>query len=274
MTESRSKAEWQERSKAWATTTVQGKSQDDNFNQMIIAEAAIKPGEEVLDIATGGGNPAVSTALSMDGRGSVTCTDLTQRMLETTRGRAENLSLPNMRFATADMRDLPFADGTFDCATCRFGIMFPDNKIAAAAEAQRVLRPGGRIAYLIWGPYEENPAFYVPRRAVAAYFGEQEKPAPARHSMSAPGTLKDILDGADFGRTEERKLRYKNRVDDLDTYVTNGLKRSFAKKTGSLSSADFDQLKQALFAAWEPFREDGAVQVPNFARLGLGWKAN
>ena len=75
MTESRSKAEWQERSKAWATTTVQGKSQDDNFNQMIIAEAAIKPGEEVLDIATGGGNPAVSTALSMDGRGSVTCTD-------------------------------------------------------------------------------------------------------------------------------------------------------------------------------------------------------
>ena len=273
MTDSRSKAEWQERSKAWATTTVQGKSQDDNFNQMIIAEAAIKPGEEILDIATGGGNPAVSTALSMDNRGSVTCTDLTPRMLETTRGRAENLSLPIMNFAAADMRSLPFQDATFDCATCRFGIMFPDDKIAAAAEALRVLKPGGRAAYLVWGPYEENPAFYVPRRAVSAYFGEQEEPVPARHSMSPPGTLKDILDGAGFDRAEERELRYKNRVDDLDTYVSNGLKRSFAKKTESLSSAEFDNLKQALFAAWEPFREDGIVHVPNFARLGLGWKA-
>jgi SAM-dependent methyltransferase len=272
MTDSRSRDEWQERSKAWAATGPQGKSQDDSFNQMIIAEAAIKPGEDVLDIATGGGNPAVSTALSMNGHGSVTCTDLTPRMLETTRVRAENLSLAIMRFAAADMRALPFPDGTFDCITCRFGIMFPDDKIAAASEARRVLKPGGRIAYVVWGPYEENPAFYVPRRAVAAYFGDQKEPAPARHSMSPPGTLKTILDGAGYARTEERDLRYKNRVDDLDTYVSNGLKRSFAKKLDGMADAEIDALKRALLAAWEPFREDGVVQVPNYARLGLGWK--
>ena len=272
MTDSRSRDEWQERSKVWAATSPQGKSQDDSFNQMIIAEAAIKPGEDVLDIATGGGNPAVSTALWMDGRGSVTCTDVTPRMLETARGRAEILSLPIMRFAAADMRALPFADETFDCITCRFGIMFPDDKIAAAVEARRVLKPGGRIAYVVWGPYEENPAFYVPRRTVAAYFGEPEEPAPARHSMSAPGTLAAILDGAGYTRTEERELRYKNQIDDLDTYVSNGLKRSFAKKLDGMTDAEIGALKPALFAAWKPFSEDGIVQVPNYARLGLGWR--
>ena len=272
MTDSRTRDEWQERSKIWAAIANLGKTQDDSFNQMIIAEAAIKPGEDILDIATGGGNPAVSTALSMDGHGSITCTDLTPSMLETTRGRAENLSLPIMRFAAADMGALPFPDNTFDCITCRFGIMFPDDKISAASEARRVLKPGGRIAYVVWGPYEGNPAFYVPRRTVAAYFGEPEEPAPARHSMSAPGTLKAILDGAGYIRTEERELRYKNRVDDLDSYVSNGLKRSFTKNIDGLTEAQISDLKQGMFADWEPFREDGVVQVPNFARLGLGWK--
>ena len=274
MTDSRSRDEWQERSKVWAATAPQGKSPDDNFNQMIIAEAAIKPGEDVLDIATGGGNPAVSTALSLNGHGSVTCTDLTPRMLETTRGRAETLALAIMRYAAADMRSLPFPDDIFDCVTCRFGIMFPDDKIAAASEARRVLKPGGRAAYLVWGPYDENPAFYVPRRAVASFFGDQEEPAPARHSLSAPGTLTTILDSAGYARTEECELRYKNRVDDLDSYVSNGLKRSFAKKIDGMTEVEINTLKQALFAAWEPFREDGVVQVPNYARLGLGWKGS
>lgn len=273
MTQDRTRDQWQERSKAWAKTAVQGKSQDDSFNQMIIAEAGIAPGEDVLDIASGTGNPAVSIALSMDGKGSITCTDLTPRMLEAARGRADNLDLGRMRFTAADMTALPFPDGTFDCVTCRFGIMFPDDKIAAAAEALRVLRPGGRIAYVVWGPYEENPPFYVPRRAVAEFFDEEEEPVPARHSMSAPGILKNILDGAGFVKTEERALRYKNPVEDLDTYVTNGLKRSFANKIDGLKDAEFTRLKQAVLDAWAPFREDGLTQVPNVARLGLGWKA-
>ena len=44
---------WTERSRAWAKSAPQGVSQDDSFNQMIIAEAGIRPGEAVLDIATG-----------------------------------------------------------------------------------------------------------------------------------------------------------------------------------------------------------------------------
>ena len=60
----RSRTDWQERAKVWAARSVAGRSTDDTFNQMIIAEAGIAPGETILDIASGTGNPGVSIALS------------------------------------------------------------------------------------------------------------------------------------------------------------------------------------------------------------------
>jgi hypothetical protein len=137
-----------------------------------------------------------------------------------------------------------------------------------------VLKPGGRVAYMVWDAYEANPPFHVPRRAVAAFLGCDEGPPPSRHALSAPGTLKAILDGAGFERAEERQVGYDNAVADLDAYVTGGLKRSFAKETEGMDEAAFAALKQAVMDAWAPYtRDDGITYVPNRAVLALGWKA-
>jgi len=270
--EHRDKSAWEERSKAWAKTTAQGKSQDDTLNQIIIAEAGIKPGDHVLDLASGSGNPAVSAALLMDGQGAITLTDLTEGMLANARKRADNLDIGIMHYCTADMTGLPFGDDTFDVATCRFGIMFPEDKVSAARETLRVLKPGGRVAYMVWDAYDKNPPFFVPRRTIAAFFREDEPPIPPRHAMSAPGTLENILKDAGYMDVMEKEVGYKNRVDDLDAYVTNGLNRSHGEKIKDLSGERLAELKQALFDAWAPYSEDGATFVPNCARVGIGVK--
>ncbi len=266
--------DWHQRSKLWTAAAEAGAPEDDAINQTIIDAAAIKPGAAVLDLASGTGDPAISIALAMAGKGRVTCCDLVPRMVDAARGRARNLDLTIMAFVAADMVALPFADGTFDCVTCRFGIMSPRDKVTAAAETRRVLKPGGRAVYVVSGAYQDNPGFWVPRRTIAAFFGADEDLKPRRHSMARPGTLAEVLDAAGFTRVEERGLSHTRRVDDPRAYVSDHLKRSAEDRVHGLTEARRLALTDAIVKAWEPFTQDGVLRIPNTARLAIARKGD
>jgi len=264
---------WQGRSTGWTATAAQGLSTDDTLNQFLINHAAIKSGERILDLGSGTGDPAISIGVALGGTGSITACDLTPDMLATARNRSVNVGLEVLDFAAADMSALTFADSSFDCITCRFGLMFPADRVAAAKEALRVLRPGGRVAYMVWGPYEENPPFFVIRRALAQALGQEEGQVPHRHSLGSPGQLEEILDAAGFERTEEREARYRRPVDDLDDYINRALIRGYKEIVETLDDSAREELMEKLRAAFDPYREGDTVFMPNYARIGIGWKA-
>ena len=264
---------WKGRSSSWTATAAQGLSTDDTLNQMLIKLTGIAPGERVLDLGSGTGDPAISIGLALGNDGAITACDLTPEMLAKARERSVNVGLDVMSFAASEMTALTFEDNTFDCVTCRFGLMFPEDKIAAAREALRVLKPGGRVGYVVWGPYDENPPFFVIRRAIAEAMGQEEGAVPHRHSLGQPGQLSEILNGAGFENVEERDMRYKRPVDDLDDYINRALIRGYSETVYQLDDAGREDLMDTLRAAFEPYREDGKVYMPNYARLGLGWKA-
>ena len=95
---------------------------------------------------------------------------------------------------------------------------------------------------------------------------------PHRHSLGRPGQLTEILQRAGFEKAEERELRYKRPVDDLDDYINRALTRGYADTVDELGAAGRDDLMKTLRAAFDPYREDGKVMMPNSARIGLGWK--
>ena len=268
------RAHWKDRSSSWTATAAAGLSTDDTMNQMLIKLAGILPGETVLDLGSGTGDPAISIGLALGERGSITACDLTPEMLAKARERAVNVGLDIMHFVAADMTALTFENDTFDCVTCRFGLMFPEDKVAAAREALRVLKPGGRVGYIVWGPYDENPPFFVIRRAIAKAMGQDEGAVPHRHSLGQPGQLAGIVTEAGFDNVTEHDMRYKRPVEDLDDYINRALIRGYSDTVDSLDQAGRDALMDRLRAAFEPYREDGVVMMPNYARLGLSWKPN
>ncbi len=111
--------------------------------------ARVKPGERVLDVATGTG----ITAIAARERGAqVTGMDLTPELLEVARGKAREAGYSDIDFREGDAENMPFADASFDVVLSTCGHMFAPDQEKVASELVRVTRPGGRVVFLAWTP--------------------------------------------------------------------------------------------------------------------------
>ncbi len=133
------------------------------WKSFTVALAAIRPGERVLDVASGSGDLASAFAKAVGNDGQVWITDINRAMLARGRDRMldEGCALP---LAQCDAEHLPFLSDSFDCVSVAFGLRNMTHKDAALAEMRRVLKPGGRLLVLefsrIWSPLSRAYDWY------------------------------------------------------------------------------------------------------------------
>jgi ubiquinone/menaquinone biosynthesis C-methylase UbiE len=174
------------------------------MTEAIVAAAQIAPGMQVLDIACGTGEPAISIAALLEGNGSVVGLDISSAPLKIAEERAVQRGLENIRFLLGDARQLPFADGQFDRITCRLGVMFFPDLPNALRQMHRVLKPGGRAVLLAWGvmgqPYFSSTIGSLLR---ALPGGSIPEAARKMFAFGQPGLLARGLRAAGFETVEE-----------------------------------------------------------------------
>lgn len=113
------------------------------WRRRAVKMSAVKPGDRVLDCATGTGDLAISFQKA---GARVTGTDFVPEMLELARAKTKDVE-----FEVADVTRLPYADATFDVASISFGIRNVNEPRKGIAEMARVVKPGGRVIVLEFG---------------------------------------------------------------------------------------------------------------------------
>jgi SAM-dependent methyltransferase len=125
--------------------------QIERLTESCVARAAPRPGERVLDLATGTGVGAFVASPAVGATGAVTGIDVSEKMVALASRRAAHGGVRNVVFQRRDMEATGAADGAFDAVTCAFGLMFAADRAAAFAEIARVTAPGGRVSVCVWG---------------------------------------------------------------------------------------------------------------------------
>lgn len=196
--------EWSERAAAWRRWAPRWAPQTGEATRLIVEAADLREGDRVLDLASGGGEPALTLAAIVGSRGRVTATDLSAEMLAIASAEARVRGLSNLACMVAAAEHISMPDRSVDAVTCRFGIAHFADPAAALRDAYRVLVSGGRAVFLVWGPRAHNPFFTIVDEAFAPYPLEQSAPAaPGPFTFAAPGSLAAALRAAGFGEVRE-----------------------------------------------------------------------
>ena len=222
-----------------------------------VARLGLKPGMQVLDVATGTGNLAIPAAKT---GADVTGIDIAPNLIEQATARAAAEGVEAI-FEVGDAEDLPYEDNTFDVVMTMFGAMFAPRPDVTASELKRVCKSGGLIAMANWTP--------------EAFTGQMFK-AGAKHVPPPPGMPSPVL----WGSEDTVRERMSDGISDLQmtrrkitfTYpfgpgeVVEHFRKYFGptqKQFEMLDEAGQNAMRTDLVALWEGANQatDGTTRV-------------
>jgi SAM-dependent methyltransferase len=265
---------WDEAAKGWGRQADRTQSVALPVSEWLIARAQPAPGEQVLELAAGPGDTGFMAARMVEPGGTLICSDAVSGMLEVARERAEEQGIVNVEFKQLQLEWIDLPTASVDVVLCRWAVMLVFDPAAALRECRRVLKPGGRLAFAVWDPAQDNPWATIIQRVLVDLGHVEPAPegGPGMFALAEPGKLTVLLEDAAFFDIETESVpivrRYSSVLDWLGE--TRDLSRQFSAVWARLSDEHRQELRDAVTEAAADYIDDsGSVTLPGSSLAAL-----
>jgi ubiquinone/menaquinone biosynthesis C-methylase UbiE len=212
--------------------------------------ARIGPGDRVLDVAAGAGGQSIAAARRVAPEGRVLATDISSSILGYAEREARAEGLVNVATRVMDGEEIDVDEGVYDAVISRVGLIYFPDQQRALAGMRRALRPGGRVAAIVYSTPERNEFFSIPVSIIRRR-AQLPPPAPGQpdpFSLGTDGVLAAAYEEARLREVEVRK-------------VPAPLRLTSAAECVRFERESFGALHQMLAGLDQPAREEAWAEI-------------
>ncbi len=260
-----------ERAESWQQEAARRQQLLGEATQRMLDDAQIGPGDHVLDIAAGTGDQSLLAARKVEPGGTVLATDLSEEMLKAAARLAQQEGLTNITTQVIDAQQLDLEANTFDAVISRLGLMFVPRLPQALEKILRVLKPGGKLAALVWSAPERNPLTSVPLALLEKYTGGSFLGAAGPFALADPTYFEQVLKEAGFHEVTIQAIPVRFQFPSLEAFMLQG-RRTVEGMMERLSQQEQESLAQEIRQALHQFEGPQGLAAPEEVLLGVGTK--
>lgn len=200
--------QWQNAAEAWYRWSPTLHQWLGDATTKMLDMAGITKGHSVLDIAAGAGEQSVTTAKRVGSSGYVLATDISANILEYAKQLAQQAGVSNLETEVMDGENLTLDDESFDAVISRVGLIYFPDQQKALKEMFRVLKPGGKIAAIVYSTPDKNKFFSVPVSIIRdrAQLPPPLPGQPGPFSLGAEGVLEQAFTKAGFQHVKSERI--------------------------------------------------------------------
>ena len=244
--------QWEGAAPGWAKWEATVTTWIEPVTMAMLAMADVELGARVLDLASGAGSQTLSAARRVGAQGHVVASDISITMLQHVQKNARAAGLENVSTLTGAAEDLDVADESFDAVICRLGLMLFAEPAKALAAVRRALKPGGKIAVVVFTTPATNPFMAKPMQILLRHAGKSP-PSPGQpgiFSLGASGVIERLFTGSGFVGVERRTFAVPLRMPSA-TQALEMMREAF----GAYRAVVSDTPEAVRVAAWAEVAE-------------------
>jgi SAM-dependent methyltransferase len=168
-------------------------------------------------------------------------------------------------FRVGDMESLPWPDASFDVVTGFNSFQFASNRVAALAEAHRVLRQDGKLGIVVWAPPEQSQQPRI-MAAISALAPPSPADAPGPFALSKPGVLESALNSASFQPVDSGEIPILVEYPDGETACRAMMAGSGGAR--AVQHSGEERVRQTILEALQAYRsQTGGYRLQNRFRF-------